>query len=178
MNLRKILQRITGFSTPIFGLSWHPGIDEREELSNLALYLEDRRILYNRFDNEIAHFVVLSVQELRVELVKTSQKLKNSPKAMPYIRGMQAECRRFLDDVSGSVKRISELEGTFGSSRGDVETRSWEHYTATINFYTALGSFRRGFGEHIVELCEIYKIDSPILEHFRAPAEESDTINS
>ena len=174
MYLRKIFRRITGLSTPIFGLSWNLGIDELEELRKLFLFLEDRRVLYNRFDNEMAHFVTSSVQELRAELAKTLQKLNDSSKAIPHIRGMQAECRRFLDDASGSVKRIGELEVTFGGAGGDVSTRSWEHYVATINFYTALGSFRRGFGEHIVKLSEIYEIESPLLKHFRAPVQDSE----
>jgi hypothetical protein len=175
---RKILRKITGLSTPFFGLSWHLGIDEQDQLKELVFFLEDRRVLYNRFDNEVAHFVVLSVQELREELLKTLQKLSYRSKSLPHIRGMQAECRRFLDDTSRSVKFISELEGTFGGLGGDVKTRSWDHYKETINFYTALGSFRRGVGEHFVKLCEMYEIESPLLEHFRAPIQSPETADS
>jgi hypothetical protein len=197
-----MLRKITGISTPFGGFSWRAGIDDREEVIRLSLFLEDRRVLYNRFDNEQAHFVVESVRELRTALVDTLKNIGPLSKAAPHIRGMQAECRRFLDDVAATTKQASEFEYIFQSvgmsptaaslpsfttDVAETNKRSSQfekilgdlgktlarkggtsYYIAVINFYTALGSFRRGFGDHFCALCDTYGIDSPLLNHFQS----------
>jgi hypothetical protein len=42
-----IIARITGFSTPVFGMSWEPPEFERDIIRKFLVSLEDRRVLYN-----------------------------------------------------------------------------------------------------------------------------------
>lgn len=169
MSIRKFFRKISGISTPFGGLSWRSEVNIAEEVQKLTLFLEDRRVLYNRFDNEQAHFVFQSVQELRRELLNTLMNVGHSSKAKQHIRGMQAECRRFLDDAARLVKKASQFEGLFSGVGDQIALRDWDYYVATINFYTALGGFRRGFGEHFTALCDAYGIESSLLEHFQLP---------
>ncbi|CCV09588.1 conserved hypothetical protein [Mesorhizobium metallidurans STM 2683] len=46
-------RRVTGISTPVFGVSWSgPGPAETEIVRRFLVFLEDRRVLYNPFDME------------------------------------------------------------------------------------------------------------------------------
>jgi hypothetical protein len=177
MSIRTFFRKITGISTPFGGLSWRSGVDVPEEVRRLTLFLEDRRVLYNRFDNEQAHFVFESVQEVRSELLSALRNAGYSSKAAQHIRGMQAECRRFLDDAAREVKKASQFEEIFSGASDRIALKDWDYYVATINFYTALGSFRRGFGEHFTKLCESYRIDSPLLEHFQVPERDRERVD-
>lgn len=45
-------RRVTGISTPVFGVSWSdPGPSETEIVRRFLVFLEDRRVLYNPFDS-------------------------------------------------------------------------------------------------------------------------------
>ncbi|MCH2046720.1 MAG: hypothetical protein MK212_21580, partial [Saprospiraceae bacterium] len=69
-QLRRFVSRITGFSTPIIGLSWTPDEPEREKIRALLVFLEDRRTLYNPYIMEICEHSYVSVHEIRDELTK------------------------------------------------------------------------------------------------------------
>lgn len=57
--------RLTGLSTPVFGVSWQPSTAERDVASELLLRLEDRRVLYSPSEAEIPHHCVRSIVEVR-----------------------------------------------------------------------------------------------------------------
>ena len=42
----EVARRITGISTPVFGVSWNPPEEKREIVRSLVAFLEDRRALY------------------------------------------------------------------------------------------------------------------------------------
>ncbi len=46
MRFKDILLRITGISTPMFGVSWNPPQSERETVRRFISYVEDRRTLF------------------------------------------------------------------------------------------------------------------------------------
>jgi hypothetical protein len=47
LGLRDLARRITGFSTPFFGVSWNPPAAERDTVRGFLTFLEDRRVLFN-----------------------------------------------------------------------------------------------------------------------------------
>jgi len=47
MKFKQIIGRLTGFSVPIFGVSWNPPEPEVQKARRVLTYLEDRRVLYN-----------------------------------------------------------------------------------------------------------------------------------
>lgn len=136
MYFMDIFRRISGFSTPVFGISWNPPEDERKTIRQLMLSLEDRRALYDPYPIEVTGYVIRSVLDMRGELLKTCQAIGEESKALPYLKGMLAACRKFLN-----------TEGVI-SNRWPVQS-----------FFIALGELRATSGLHIAHLCTIYGID-------------------
>ena len=58
---KKIVKSLTGISTPVFGISWNPPETDREIVSKLVIFLEDRRALYNAYNIETPMFVNQSI---------------------------------------------------------------------------------------------------------------------
>ena len=52
MIFREIRERLTGISCPIFGVSWNPSETERTKAIKIIRFLEDRRVLYNPYEQE------------------------------------------------------------------------------------------------------------------------------
>ena len=49
IHFKSIISRLTGISTPIFGISWNPPELEQTVAKELLAYLEDRRYLYSPY---------------------------------------------------------------------------------------------------------------------------------
>ena len=62
---QEIANRVTGFSTPIFGLQWTAPTLDVEVARRLLTYLEDRRVLYMPDDREGPSYAVQSVLAIR-----------------------------------------------------------------------------------------------------------------
>ena len=146
LSFKEILKRISGVSTPVFGISWNPPRDERDIVSALITYFEDRRVLYDlRIVNHsiIAHgiadypYVRESIFEIRWRLGSDLEKLDRSSDLFRTLSTMRAACRDFIDENS---KPLKDLEG---------ENR----------FQMSLGKLRWLFGQHIARLCVQYGID-------------------
>lgn len=125
ISFNKIAKSFTGFSTPIFGVSWSPPETEREVVRKLFIYLEDKRVLYYPFDMESPHHVVDSILEIRKHLTEILMKLDESSELILHFRMMRASCRKFLDYFSKeklgkrffypeSLTKLGELRGVFG----------------------------------------------------------------
>ena len=52
MNFKAILNRLTGLSCPIFGISWNPIESEIIIATRIIRYLENRRVLFNPSEME------------------------------------------------------------------------------------------------------------------------------
>lgn len=151
IHFRDIPRRITGFSTPIFGVSWQAPPDDRVAVRRLIIFLEDRRALFNLYDREVEEAVRLSVEMIRQEITRTMQEVSEGAKALPWLRGMQAACHQFLDDCQDSTRQEDLDELLFLPSHRPMN--------ASPTFYTALGALRASVGLHIAHLCALYGID-------------------
>jgi hypothetical protein len=65
MKFKQIIGRLTGFSVPVFGVSWNPPEPEILKAKRVLTYLEDRRVLYNPDSLEVPEHCVHSVVEMR-----------------------------------------------------------------------------------------------------------------
>jgi hypothetical protein len=61
----EIAGRITGFSTPLFGVQWTPPRVDVKVAREVMVFLEDRRVLYSPYEAEVPEHVMSSVFEIR-----------------------------------------------------------------------------------------------------------------
>jgi hypothetical protein len=146
---KELAARLTGFSTPLFGVSWNPPVVERDVAQELLSELEDRRVLYNPYEAETPEYCIQSVLEIRRLLRELMRKLQGSGVLAGHLRGMAAAARAFLD-------RMEEFHRVPG------ELRSLG-YGQSMAFNDALGQMRGVFGVHIAFLASRY--DVPIRGH-------------
>ena len=98
VSFQDLIGRLTGFSTPFFGVSWKPPEPQREVVRRLLSFLEDRRVLFNPYFLEVEWQVEQSVIEIRRRLTETLDELSENSPAEASVRAMRAACRRFLDE--------------------------------------------------------------------------------
>jgi hypothetical protein len=139
MDFKKIAKRLTGISTPVFGVSWNPPESDCEIARKLITFFEDRRALYNPYDIETPSWVVKSVLKIREKLTDTLETLNEESEISPHLRAMRAACRKFMDETEGHGARLFRFhhEGLFA----------------------ALGELRAVFGIHVAQLSVKYGID-------------------
>lgn len=139
IKFSKILKRLTGISTPVFGVSWNPPDSDREIVRRLTAFLEDRRVLYNPYDLEMPMYVDESLVEIRRELTRLLQTIDDDSGIPPHLRAMRAACRKYLD--ASSLRR--------------VPTRR----AMQVGSFAGLGELRAIFGIHIGQLAVKYGVD-------------------
>ena len=146
MRFRSIIKRITGISTPIFGVSWNPEKTERDAAIKVISYLEDRRVLYVPSEMEVPQHCVDSVMQIRQFLTSIIGNLPQESELSQSLKATRASCRKFLDETSAKDGNIIK----FGSQRG--HWASWE-------FNGAIGELRGVFGIYIAKIAVSYGID-------------------
>ena len=147
MKFKDLVKRLTGISTPIFGVSWNPENTERDIARQVISYLEDRRELYNPTEMECPDHCVQSVLQIREFLTSKIGELSEDTELSKSLRAMRAACRKFLNetgDPHGDIVR-------FGFNRGHFA--SWK-------FLSAIGELRGVFGIHIAKISVAYGIDN------------------
>jgi len=105
LKFKEIAKRLTGFSSPIFGVSWNPPESETSVAKRVIAELEDRRVLYNPSEMEVPHYCVQSVVEIRRMLSAELGAIDNDSALSKSLRAMRSACRKFLDTV-GADERI------------------------------------------------------------------------
>src|SRR5579859_663151 len=87
---KEIASKITGFSTPVFGISWEPPKEDRETAKSVVNFLEDRRVLYNPTELEVPHHCVSSVLEIRQFLTEKMDSLDQNSELTKNLRTMRS----------------------------------------------------------------------------------------
>ena len=137
IKYKKIAKSLTGFSTPLFGLSWNPPETDREVVRQLVTFLEDRRALYNPYNIESPMFVDQSLIEIRRELTNTLQKIGEDSDIAQHLRAMRAACRKYMNECAD---------------------RTGHHHFRDYEAFAALGELRAVFGIHIAQLAVKYGV--------------------
>lgn len=113
MNYKEIASKITGFSCPIFGISWNPPKSEIELARRIITFFEDRRVLYNPYELEMPKHCEQSIIEIRQFLTEQLFDINNDSELGKIVRAMRSACRKFLDTIQKEyIQR--ELERTMG----------------------------------------------------------------
>ena len=140
-----IKKRISGFSTPFFGLSWNPPSLESDAALRIIDFLENRRVIYQTKPREDVNQCVRSINQIRDKLGEELEKLDKDSKLRVMVKEMQASCRKF-DDCIQKNNVENNYVGTL-----DVSD--------SIIFNTALGELRGVFGLQISLISAGYKIN-------------------
>lgn len=144
MKFREVVSRLTGFSVPVFGVSWNPPEPEVTVARRVLAFLEDRRVLFNPYHLEVAEQCVSSVIDIRRFLTEEIGKLPGDSKLGEHMRGIRAACRKFLDETSPGSRRV--LRPHFA---GPFEAE----------FFTELGELRATIGLHVAALAVMHGLD-------------------
>lgn len=158
IRAKDMLMRLTGFSTPIFGVSWSPPSSDRDAVRKLLAFLEDRRALFNPMSAEIEDHVVASIHTIREECVKAVGAVNDKAPAAEHIRAIGAACRRFLDEPHPTFDDIMERQRDPYFER-EERYGQLRHGTHPAAFFTALGEFRAFVGMRVAALSSAYDID-------------------
>jgi len=144
VKFREIASRLTGFSVPVFGVSWDPPEPEVTVARRVLAFLEDRRVLFNPYHLEVADQCVRSVVEIRQFLTGEIGQLADDSKLGEHLRAIRAACRKFLDDMPRGSGRIlrPHWAGPFESE-----------------FFTQLGELRASIGLRIAAIALMHGLD-------------------
>ncbi|MCP4307716.1 MAG: hypothetical protein GY788_23150 [bacterium] len=145
MKFNEILSRVTGLSSPVFGVSWAPKEPEVAVARRVIAYLEDRRVLYVPSEMEVPHHCVESVLDIRRRLTDELASIDAKSGIAETLRALRAACRKFLNTVQAKNDIV-----TYGADAG--------HWASWV-FNGALGEMRGVFGVHIAKIAASYGLD-------------------
>lgn len=140
---KELASKLTGFSTPVFGISWEPPNTEREIAKSVVNFLEDRRVLYNPTELELPQHCISSVLEIRQFLTEKMDSLDQNCELAKNLRTMRSACRKFLDHAQ-------RLERSLPFSQSS--------YHAWV-FYSSLGELRGIFGLCLSQMVLSFGLD-------------------
>jgi hypothetical protein len=144
MTFKEIASKVTGFSFPIFGLSWNPSKSEVEVARKVMTFLEDRRVLYVVYELELPKHCADSVIKIREFLTEQLFDLNEKSELGTTLRAMRSACRKFLNTIQGQYyfDKDSRLDGM-----GEQ-----------IHFYNAMGELRATMGILIAKILVMHGI--------------------
>ena len=110
--LKDFLSRLTGISTPLFGLSWKPPNNQRKIAEQVITFLEGRRVIQIetgssrnqpfRTNASYPQSSLISIEEIRRYLTKIMTKLPRQSalfKLLSEMRSACQECMPVLEDT-------------------------------------------------------------------------------
>lgn len=147
MRFAEVKRRVTGFSIPIFGVSWEPGEAEVTVARRVVTFLEDRRVLFNPTELEVPAHCIDSVIEIRRFLTDEIAGLGDDEDLAPHLVAMRAGCRKFLDNMQ-------ELDG----DRRLLHPGNMWGFPGWV-FISALGELRGTVGIHVAQIATKYGLD-------------------
>lgn len=136
MTFKEIANKLTGFSIPIFGISWTPAKLEIETAKKVIIFLEDKRVLYVVYDLESPRHCITSVLQIREFLTTQMFDLGDKSELTNILRAMRSSCRKFLDSVQG--------QWYFDKGQGEINHDLG--MGGQIYFYNAMGELRATMG--------------------------------
>jgi hypothetical protein len=142
MKFKEMIARWTGFSVPIFGVSWNPPESDSAVAQRVIAFLEDRRVLYNPYCLEVDVHCIYSVIDIRRFLTSQIGGLSADSTLGEHLRAIRAACRRFLDKEG--PKRVESGE---------------PFHPGRLTFFTSLGALRASIGIHVAAIAVMYGLD-------------------
>jgi hypothetical protein len=145
MTFKEIASKITGFSFPIFGISWNPSKPEIVVARKVMTFLEDRRVLYVVYELETPKHCTESVIKIREFLTEQLFDLDAKSELATTLRAIRSACRKFLDTIQ-SQYYFDKSNRDFGMGE-------------QIHFYNAMGELRATIGILIGKILVMHGLD-------------------
>jgi len=124
------LPKITGISTPLFGISWEPPESKRTKIHGLIRFLEDKRVLYNPYRMEVPIWASESIIQIRNEITTILKNFDKKDETAEILSTMRSACRKYLDSTYhiqnkkqqwfGIESYLSDLRSVFGLCIGKL----------------------------------------------------------
>lgn len=149
MTFKEIANRLTGFSIPIFGVSWTPAKLEIETAKKVIIFLEDKRVLYVVYELESPRHCITSVIQIREFLTTQMFDLGDKSELANILRAMRSACRKFLDGV--------QSQWYFDKGRGEISHELG--MGGQIHFYNAMGELRATMGILIARMIVMHGLN-------------------
>lgn len=153
MRFREIVNRLTGVSTPIFGVSWTPAALDRDVARRVVAFVETRRVLFSTYTNEVPEECVQSVLDIRSFLSDVIGSGGVAPELLEPIRLMRRYCVRFLDRVGATQDRADAA----ASGRHLFREPRWRMHDYW--FAEALGELRSSVGLQVAIIAASFGLD-------------------
>ncbi len=132
MRFSELLNRLTGFSCPVFGISWNP-----KELN--------RTVAYSDCEYESVLPCITSVTDIKYYLTSELQQINNDSTLNSYIRAMRNACNKFLSKCPDNEK----------FRQNAIKTGYYDNWV----FISAIGEMRGLFGVIIGQIAKAYGLD-------------------
>lgn len=151
MKFTEIVTRMTGFSCPVFGVTWQPPTPDVTTARRVLTFLEDRQILYVPYEVEVPERCIVSVMRLREFLTELLGDHAMSRDLTDSIRAMRAACRKFANTVEvRSGGPIGRPIRAFNTETAESDVIPPQHISMNdVEFNQALGELRGVFGVHV-----------------------------
>jgi hypothetical protein len=145
-----VASRVSGISTPIFGISWTPPVSDVAVARRIVTFLEDRRVLYSPYEVEVPEHVVASVLSIRQYMTDVLAEGGIADELAAWLRSIRAAARKFLD-------QWAEIEQ--GEVVNVVPTDFGTSHMIDSGFNQALGEFRGVVGVAIAAIAAAFGLD-------------------
>lgn len=145
MRFTELLNRLTGISCPVFGVSWNPVDTERSIARRIIIFLEPRRVLYSAYDYESVCPCITSVTDIKNYLTSELQNIDEQSELNAYVRSMRNACNKFLSKCPDKKEFRC-----YACQPGNID--NWI-------FTSAIGELRGVFGVMIGQIAKAYGLD-------------------
>ena|SRR3989442_1382658 len=140
LSITEFLRRLSGISTPIFGISWTPPSEERQLVNGLLQQLGDRRLIRKYHGGFEYRAVIVSLEKMRSDATQALSQL--SP---------EAACRPTIENLRTALHLFQTLvESERPAGRDEASPTD-----ATLK---ALGVFQDTVGSQLRSLARAYSI--------------------
>lgn len=158
----QIASRITGFSVPIFGVSFNPPTADRTAAERAITDFEGRGLLYTHFQWEMPDQCYAAADDLREELTRQMKELSREAPIFHQLDAIRDACRVFREKLrQEGVERVSDHANL-------------QHHQKA-EYLQALGGLRDAVGRQIMVLCVEYGID--VAPHLAAKLPDPDAVS-
>ncbi len=152
MKFREVANRLDGFSTPIFGMSWTPAVLDRDVAHKVVTFIEARRVLFSSHTNEVPRECVESVLAIRDFLTEVLGAGGIASELTGPLRLIRRYCIRFLERVGAT-----ETQDPAAAGRRLFRDAHWGMHDYW--FGEALGELRAGVGLQVAVIAAAFGLD-------------------